>query len=99
VTVTSQAFKGDEERAAGDGGSTEALLKQLAADQNAPAAKGGAAGAPSGPRRAGTAQPVPAGNDASTGANGPLPAGPAKQPGPSTTGAGKGSKTVKRYSK
>lgn len=107
MTITSKTFEGGEERQAfqpddqyGTGGdSTESLLKQLAATQNAPAAKGGAAGVPSGPRRAGTAQPVPAGNDASTGAAGAWPAGPANQPGPKTTGAGQGSSTVKKYRK
>ncbi len=110
MTITKSNFKGDEKRGwAPDGGdgsagdSTESLLKGLAATQNDPAAHGadnapGAVGDGSGsPRRHGAAQAVPAGNDASTGANGPLPAGPANRPGPSVTGAGRGSATVKKY--
>jgi hypothetical protein len=111
VTIKKSDFKGKpEERGwspdGGDGSagsSTEDLLKGLAAEMNDPAAKGadnapGAVGDGSGsPRRHGAAQAVAAGNDASTGKAGPLPAGPANQPGPSTTGAGSGSATVKKY--
>lgn len=112
MALTKKGFESEERAFQPDdqygqaGPSTEALLDQLAATQNAPAAKGlgapynaGDGSASSSPRRHGTAQEVPAGNPASTGAAGPWPKGAANMPGPDNTGAGKGSKTVKTYRK
>lgn len=105
-----RSFQPDDQYGA-PGDATQSLLKGLAATQNSKASKGltgdGAEDYDAGtgdqvsndgsPRRHGTAQREPAGNDASTGSAGPLPAGPANMPGPSTTGAGQGSKVVVTY--
>jgi hypothetical protein len=92
------------------GGAEDLMKGMVGADlMNSAAAKGlpGGATAPSGsmsgseegPRRAGTSQPVPAGNDASTGTAGPWPAGAAGPSGAHVTGAGQGSRVIKTYNK
>lgn len=84
------------------------LVGMVGADaMNAPASKGlpgsgskpvgPVSGSEQGPRRAGTAQPVPEGEPDSGGANGTWPAGAAKQPGWQVTGAGHGTKRIFTY--
>lgn len=89
--------------------SAESLLLGMvgAEAMNSPAAKGlpGSGSKPtgpiasdeSGPRRAGTSQPVPAGNPESTGTAGPLPKSASGVVGSLNTGAGGGRKIIVTY--
>jgi hypothetical protein len=86
LTEARQRFQPDDMFGPNEGAAD--LMKGIvgAESMNSPASKGLDSGAPgeSGPRRAGTAQPVPAGNDASTGQNSPFAKGADGQPVTST---------------
>lgn len=111
MAVTKKGFAGkpEEKRAVstqfspddsyGPSTNTDALMKGMvgAAEQNSPSSHGSMAGGETGPRRAGTSQPVPAGNDSSTGAQGPFPLNAAGSAGAQVTGAGQGTRIIKTY--